>query len=132
MGSYDGRFNIDYNAIKVASYYILDNAIKYSLENTGIQILFVDSDNTLEIVFRMVSPQILKEEQDLIFEKGFRGQNAKLLKSSGSGYGLHCAKKILSIVQADLSFNSSDSTKMRSGIEYNDSNEFIISLKKNL
>ena len=132
MSQYDTRFNIDYNAIKVASYYILDNAIKYSLENTGIQILFEDSDNTLKIVFRMVSPQILKEEQELIFEKGFRGQNAKLLKSSGSGYGLHCARKILSIVQADLSFLSGSSTMFRNGIEYNTSNEFIVSLKKYL
>ncbi|MBQ0090755.1 MAG: hypothetical protein KBT27_15625 [Prevotellaceae bacterium] len=131
MGPYREKFQIDYNATKVASYYILDNAIKYSLEHTKIQISFKDDTENLDISFQMTSPVINDNEVDLIFEKGIRGENAKLLNAQGSGYGLYCAKKLLCLSRSQIMAIPGEYITRRNGIEYAN-NVFRIRMKKTL
>ena len=118
MGKYASKFNLDFNATKVASYYILDNAIKYALNNTQIQVDFCDNDASLLISFTMISPLILPEEIEAIFEKGYRGKNAIALNASGSGFGLFCARKLMKSASATVSVKPGCTLYQRKGIGY--------------
>ena len=118
MGDYNSKFHMDFNATKVASYYILDNAIKYAHNNSQIQVRFAEKDPNLIISFTMNSPLILPEEVETIFEKGYRGKNAIALNASGSGFGLFCARKLLKSAYAAISVKPGTSIFARNGIDY--------------
>ena len=118
MGKYASKFNLDFNATKVASYYILDNAIKYAHNNSQIQVDFCENDASLLISFTMISPLILPEETETIFEKGYRGKNAIALKVSGSGFGLFCARKLMRCASATVTIKPGCSLYKRNGIDY--------------
>lgn len=131
MGQYVSKFNIDFNATKVASYYILDNAIKYALPNSQIQVDFIEMNKHVHISFKMISPLILPEETEAIFERGFRGTNAIALSSSGSGFGLFCARKLMKSAYSTVSVKAGSFMYQRKGIDYA-TNEFMIVLPMNL
>lgn len=131
MGQYSSRFNLDFNATKVASYYILDNAIKYALPKSRIQVEFTEKSSFLIISFVMTSPLILSEEIDAIFEKGYRGENAIALNVSGSGFGLFCARKLMKSAFATVSVQPGVFVFQRNGINYAH-NEFSIALPMGL
>ena len=118
MGKYVSKFHMDFNATKVASYYILDNAIKYAHNNSQIQVSFAEKDANLIVSFTMNSPLILPEEVETIFEKGYRGKNAIALNASGSGFGLFCARKLLKSAFAAISVKPGISIFARNGIDY--------------
>lgn len=125
MGQYNSNFNLDFNAIKVASYYILDNAIKYTFPNSQIHIDFVEKNANLFISFTMTSPLILPEETEAIFERGFRGKNAAALNTSGGGFGLFCARKLMKSAFSTITVNPGSIEFQRGGIDYA-KNEFSI------
>ena len=131
MGQYASKFNIDFNATKVASYYILDNAIKYALPNSQIQVDFIENNQKLFISFKMKSPLILPEETEAIFERGYRGKNAVAINTTGSGFGLFCAKKLMKSAFAAVSVKPGHVSFQRDGIEYAD-NDFSIVLPMKL
>ena len=127
LGYYQNKFQIDYNATKVASYYILDNAVKYANVNTSINVEFVEKETTLNISFLMLSPLIKKEEAPLIFDKGYRGSNVRNLQTSGYGYGLYCAKQLLEYAHASIIVLPGEFECNVNGVDYAN-NEFRIIL----
>ena len=131
MGQYASNFHLDFNATKVSSYYILDNAIKYALDNSPIQVDFVEKKASLHISFKMISPLILPEEKEAIFDKGYRGKNAIALNVSGSGFGLFCARKLMKSAFATVSVNPGTFLYQRKGINYAN-NEFMMVLPLSL
>ncbi|MFN3820039.1 sensor histidine kinase [Blastomonas sp.] len=85
------------NIFELAPYAILDNALKYSPENSTINVSLTDSSGT-RITVTSLGPKITKSEQDLIFDVGIRGLAAKETNIPGSGFGLNLARKIISDV----------------------------------
>ena len=128
---YQNKFHIDYNATKVASYYVLDNAVKYTKSKTNIEVKFNKNESFLTISFIMLSPLIDKEEVSLIFDKGYRGNNVRHLHTSGYGYGLYCAKQLLSNAGASIIVIPGEVECYDNGVEYA-LNEFQIILPTNL
>lgn len=71
---------------------ILNNSIKFSMENTLITIEMKTRGNHLLILFKDEGSGISKKDMDFIFEPFFKGGK---IKKPGSGMGLYLAKNII-------------------------------------
>lgn len=81
--------------LKLAFQNVFDNAIKYTPEGGTILIKCRQIDDTYQISFTDSGIGISKEDQELLFNKFFRGKNAVLVETDGSGLGLYLSKKII-------------------------------------
>lgn len=88
---------------------LIDNAVKYSYLNNNVDINFVVEDKML-IEICSYGPYCSKEDCNHIFDKGFRGKNAKKI-SSGSGIGLYFVKLLCDVHKINISAES-DSSKI--------------------
>jgi K+-sensing histidine kinase KdpD len=73
-------------------YLVIENAVKYSLNHGHIEIEVWDNEKTIDWSVVSMGPELLAGEIDHIFEKGFRGTNAKAYTNQGSGIGLYHVK----------------------------------------
>ncbi|MBU1017333.1 HAMP domain-containing histidine kinase [Patescibacteria group bacterium] len=73
---------------------LLDNAIKYSYENSKITIVSENSDHKVKIALSDQGAGISKEDLPHIFERFFRADKSRSLVE-GYGLGLSIAKKIV-------------------------------------
>ena len=72
---------------------LLDNAIKYAPNGTKIYVTLDDLKSAATV--ESIGPEILEEENYLIFHEGYRGRNARVAERTGLGRGLFIAKNIL-------------------------------------
>lgn len=95
-----------YSSFEMIPFLLLENAEKYALESTEINVNFIDSYDSLKLEIISYSPYCSKDDLTKIFEKGFRGKNARKI-SDGNGIGLYFVKllcdlhKILINVESD-------------------------------
>ena len=87
--------NIDRNAMKLAITNLLDNAVKYSSEDSEIRVSHEKQENTLLVKIRDDGIGIPRNEQAKIFEKFYRGKNALDHSSTGTGLGLTIVKQVV-------------------------------------
>ena len=73
---------------EIVPYVLVDNAIKYSPLNGNIEVGVEDDGRTIFLSVTSFGPRIMPHEQDLIFEKGVRGEHATRSTVPGSGLGL--------------------------------------------
>lgn len=118
-----------YTSFEIVPLLLIDNAIKYTLENNEILINFKDFDTKSIITIESYSIFCPEDELDLLFKKGKRGKNATKINEEGSGLGLYCVKAICDLHNIDIKIFS-DSSKINScnSIEYA---PFIVTLKFN-
>ncbi len=83
---------------------LVNNAIKYSEENSEINIQFDQDESDFYIAIIDEGIGIPKEEQKFIFDRYFRAENA--LIAEGTGIGLNIIKNHLENLQGDISFKS--------------------------
>lgn len=100
------------NAFEIVPYVVLDNAIKYSPFNNDITIKIFERDGNIEIHVISVGPGIDSTELNDIFQKGFRGKNARGGGFPGSGVGLYLARKIVERFKGTITASSSGSYKI--------------------
>lgn len=89
----DGYYH---DSIKLIPIVLIENAIKYSEEDSQIRITFHDEENakvrfTVSSYGFMVGP----DEREKIFEKHTRGRNTRQYTTEGIGMWLFIAKNIL-------------------------------------
>lgn len=97
---------------------LLDNAIKYSPNNSEIECSFEVIGNDLSITVENDGPFVNEDELNLLFKKGYRGLNAIETKQRGYGYGLDFLKTIVEkIHDGEISVNSKNEYKLN-GISY--------------
>lgn len=98
---------------------ILDNAIKYSYKGSEIEISTGRKEKTIQLVFQSYGPLMHKHELERLGQKGFRGENAYKTDVCGQGYGIYNMQRIALLIDAKVSFNSSQKTAMElSGVPY--------------
>jgi Histidine kinase-, DNA gyrase B-, and HSP90-like ATPase len=73
---------------------LIENAIKYSIENSEIDVTFSESRNKLKIEISNFGPPVKKTEIPKLLNRGFRGENARIFSAEGTGLGLHLASAI--------------------------------------
>lgn len=85
---------------------LLQNAVKYSPEDSTIKILFTIENDffVLEVIDQGIG--IPEEQQKYIFDRYFRAENALL--NQGTGIGLNISKQHLKNLGATLTFNSQE------------------------
>ncbi|CAM4268139.1 sensor histidine kinase [Zobellia nedashkovskayae] len=83
---------------------LIHNAIKYSPEDSTIDILVKTNPNTIELQVKDNGIGIPEEDQKHIFDRYFRAENALL--TQGTGIGLNIAKQHLENLGASLIFKS--------------------------
>lgn len=96
-----------FQSFETLLFIILENAIKYSPDNSPITVNFEEHANErLVVVIESTGPHCRTDELSKLGTKGFRGENAQQLDSTGQGIGLHFAKNICEQHNIDIEFSS--------------------------
>ena len=95
---------IDKRILKNIMLNLISNAIKYSNENTNIDIKLAKDSNTLTIEIKDQGIGIPLEDQPHIFERFYRANNSGNMQ--GTGLGLNIVKKYVEILKGDIQFKS--------------------------
>ncbi len=106
----DLKINADYEKIRLVVQNLIENALKYSLKGTRVIITAGKKEKTIELSVHDSGIGIAKSEQENIFGKFFRAQNAKKLDSVGSGLGLYTTKRIVERHNGKIWFESEEGT----------------------
>ena len=81
---------------------LLKNAINYSYENTTIEIQLEENEGKISIVFRNKGDKIPPYKLDKLFEKFYRGDDARTSSTGGAGLGLAITKQIIELHQGKI------------------------------
>ena len=102
----DFSLHQDEKILELTLFNLVHNAIKYSSENTFIDI-FITQDN-LKTVFKVKDNGIgiPKKDQKNIFNRYFRSENALL--TQGTGIGLNIAKDHITNLKGEIYFESTE------------------------
>lgn len=102
----DITLNFDEKVLELVLTNLVNNAIKYSSENTVIDIEVVTKGKYLHIRVTDHGIGIPEKEQKFIFNRYFRAENALL--NQGTGIGLNIAKSHLENLGGDITFESEE------------------------
>lgn len=101
---------IDKDAIRMVLENIIDNASKYSNEQTEISIRITESEERIHVSVQDHGVGIDEVGQSHLFEKFSRIDNALSTKVGGTGLGLYWAKKIVDLHDGAISCTSEPGT----------------------
>jgi signal transduction histidine kinase len=99
---------IDKDALSQAIYNLLDNAIKFSADKKGIEIVVKREKENLVIKVKDDGIGIPRSEWEKIFEKFYQGKNAIKYSSRGTGLGLTLVKHTLEAHGGKVSVESKE------------------------
>lgn len=85
----------DKDKIKLVVENLLSNSIKYTADHGKIDINLIARDGFLVFAIRDNGVGIPKEQQNQVFSKFFRSDNAVKYQTEGTGLGLYIAKNII-------------------------------------
>lgn len=100
------NINADKLLIKQLLYILLDNAVKYSPQNSEVKCNINKDENKIYIQISDNGIGIAKEEQEQIFERFFRSDKARSRNNEGLGLGLSMALMIAEQHQGDIKVES--------------------------
>ncbi len=102
----DYRVNADIALIQRVVQNLLDNAIKYSPEDSLIRIQMVEEESVIQLHIADQGKGILAEDIPYIFERYYRCQQQRHSSKLGSGLGLAIVKKICDLHKSTISVSS--------------------------
>lgn len=102
----DISLTFDEKVLELVLTNLVNNAIKYSPENTDIDIWVAKKGKWLSITVKDQGIGIPEKEQKFIFNRYFRAENALL--NQGTGIGLNIAKSHLENLGGDITFESQE------------------------
>lgn len=85
----------DVEKMKMVIANLIENAIKYTPAGGNIRISILQKGKDLEVTVRDTGIGIIKDQQNRIFTKYFRGSNALKTETEGTGLGLFITKNIV-------------------------------------
>lgn len=100
------KARVDHDAIRMVIENIIDNASKYSLSDTQVNVVIKTSDDAVTIEVRDEGVGIAREDQTRLFEKFSRIDNPLSTKVGGTGLGLYWAKKIIDLHDGTIEYES--------------------------
>ena len=86
---------------------IFDNAFRYSPKGK-VNIIISKEGNMAKLVIKDNGVGISEEDSKHLFEKFYRGKNAKMIDKNESGVGLYSTKKIIDIHEGIITLNSEE------------------------
>ena len=98
--------NSDAKAIERVLNNLIDNAFKYSPENSIIQINLRNQGEAIRLAVIDQGEGVAEEDQDLVFKRFFRTASARANTQQGSGLGLAIVKNLVYNLQGDVGVES--------------------------
>jgi len=99
---------IDKNAMAQAVINLLDNAVKFSPNNSEIEVIVEKQENTLIIKIKDYGMGIPQKELDKIFDKFYQGTNSIRYSVKGTGLGLTLVKHTVEAHGGKISVESKE------------------------
>jgi hypothetical protein len=84
-----------YESIEFIPLILLENALKYSVKDSDVEIKFEQRYDSLKVIVKSIGPMVKDGNEQRIFEKFFRDDLAKTFSKEGIGMGLWIAQQIL-------------------------------------
>lgn len=81
---------------------LIENAVRYSPENTKVGIGVSERDGAVRISVKDQGPGIPEDEQDRIFERFYRVDPARSRQTGGTGLGLSIVKHVMAQHDGDI------------------------------
>ena len=104
--SSDITIHIDEASVRMVLENLIDNASKYSEENTHVEVFARDDGDSVTICVRDEGVGIDPEGRARLFEKFSRINNSRSTKVGGTGLGLYWAKKIVDLHGGKINYRS--------------------------
>lgn len=101
--SLQGNADLMYRAF----YNLVENAIKYNIENGSIEIELINIENDIKVLIKDTGIGIAYKVRNLIFEPFFRVDKSRSRKLGGAGLGLSIVKSIIEQHQGKISVSDS-------------------------
>jgi PAS domain S-box-containing protein len=119
--THSGDFQVSMDAamLKHILMNLVSNAIKFSPENTPIEVSTINTKGLLTLSVKDKGLGISKEDQQHLFERFFRGTNVTNIQ--GTGLGLHIVTKYAELLNGSIECKS----------DLNKGTEFILTFKQN-
>lgn len=93
-----------YESIEFLPLILLDNALKYSVADSEIEIKLEQSYNSVKVIVKNIGPFVSDTNKNKIFDKFFRDDSGKSFSKEGIGMGLWIAQQILEAHQSKLHY----------------------------
>lgn len=129
VSDYNGRVIIDYESIQVALYHLIENASKYTMPNSNINIMFVENGKEVDVSFQMTSLHIENDEKEKIFIEGYSGKAACNCNLNGDGIGMWQISQMVRLNSGKVTIICSQDIVRNNGRPYSN-NEIILTLNK--
>ncbi|MBS1761881.1 MAG: HAMP domain-containing histidine kinase [Bacteroidetes bacterium] len=130
VSEFKGRVKIDYESIQVALYHLIENATKYTMSNTDVQIKFEEKYTEVDVHFIMKSLYLEDDEVEKIFGEGYSGKVARECKLNGDGIGMWQINRMLKLNNGSVKFiNGKDIEVVRD--KKFATNQITLTFKKN-
>lgn len=95
----------DYDKLKQLLIIFIDNAIKFSTENSKIQ-LAINTKEAITITITDYGIGISKEDIPFIGERFYKADKARKYAGNGTGLGISIAKHLIKILNCELKIES--------------------------
>ena len=99
-----------HDSLELLPFILLDNAVKYSNSKSHIKVTITDTPEKCSFKVVSESPVLKEGEREKIFDRGFRGENARKMTDDGLGIGLYTAKRICEIHNGTISVTEEKNT----------------------
>lgn len=106
--SYFPLLNLDEGKVQQVVMNFIDNAIYYSRDNGTITVTLEKAGGMVELRVRDDGIGVPKAEQEHLFTKFFRAENARKQRPDGTGVGLFLAKKVIDAHSGSIIFESQE------------------------
>ena len=102
------QVKVDVEKIRLVISNLIENAIKYTPVKGTIKVKVSLEDGRVQVAVKDTGVGILKEQQERIFTKFFRGANVMRMETEGTGLGLFIAKNIVETHGGKIWFESEE------------------------
>lgn len=120
IGSCNEDVLIDYTSFSVVLGHLFDNATKYVLDNSDINISFVRNGDILTMNMYMTSIMVEPDEIEAIFREKYSGKWSTYSSLSGYGIGMYYVKKITELNGGTIEFIRGEKRFLLQNIPYAD------------
>jgi hypothetical protein len=120
----------DYETIQVALYHLIENASKYTLPKSKINISATEKDEWIYLKFEMVSAHVKPEDGKEIMKEGVSGEAARKMSLQGDGIGMWRINQMLKINGGEFETVFGPIKENRMGFDFSD-NVFTFKFNKN-